>query len=509
MKAVIYCRKSTDNTRDQAQSLDIQLEWAENYIEQNNISVVETIVESKSAFKSHWRDGFERMMELFIKWDADTLIVYQLDRICRNPLDEGAVKHYTQQGNIKQIISSQGTFDGRQILTLSLFLAMANQYSIDHSTRVSNGRVKKVQSWWISWKAPLWYENNHKDFWNAIVWDDSVYIKRIFEMKAEGHSLRLIEDQVYQEGFRTTKWSRVTHSVIERIIQNPFYYWYIKYKWELFKWNHTPLISKDLYDRVNKKWRGIITFTDVNILPLKWMVKHKETWDTLDCYLAKKKYIFFRSSSRKDYKVSMSQSKIIEYFDEHIHLYGIPEEYKEPIEDDLNKKVSGELEENKKQALVLNKKITRLESEVKELRWMRRRREIWSDDFIEDKNQLTSDIEDLHNRLIGLNRINSETITQIEILHELLINLVSDWKSFSSLKKSKIIAIIVSELKIDNQKRLYIEENPIFKSLRMLNCSNWWSKCYSERTVSPFHRYMINNREKLERLNLCLEKILD
>jgi DNA invertase Pin-like site-specific DNA recombinase len=51
-RAIIYCRKSTDDEKNQQQSLDIQLEWTSHFIENNkNVRVIDTIVEAKSAFK--------------------------------------------------------------------------------------------------------------------------------------------------------------------------------------------------------------------------------------------------------------------------------------------------------------------------------------------------------------------------------------------------------------------------------------------------------------------------
>lgn len=45
------------------------------------------------------------------------------------------------------------------------------------------------------------------------------------------------------------------------------------------------------------------------------------------------------------------------------------------------------------------------------------------------------------------------------------------------------------ELKIDNKKRLYIEENPFFKALQKVNFNKWWSNIIELRT------FFENNRE--------------
>jgi len=166
MRVIIYARKSTDDWVNQQQSLDIQLDWATKFVEsRSDITVVETIIEAKSAFKIEWRDGFLKLVEHFEKWNADTLIVYQIDRICRNPLDEWNIKRLTQQWKIKTIYSSQWEFDWKQILTLSLFMAMANQYSIDHSFRVSKWMKSKIEKWYTNGGNRLGYYVDKNDNW--------------------------------------------------------------------------------------------------------------------------------------------------------------------------------------------------------------------------------------------------------------------------------------------------------------------------------------------------------
>ena len=73
MKAIIYSRKSTNEDWKQEQSIETQLNWCENYCEENNIEVIDTIVELQSASKL-WRWGFEKLLESFNKWKADILI---------------------------------------------------------------------------------------------------------------------------------------------------------------------------------------------------------------------------------------------------------------------------------------------------------------------------------------------------------------------------------------------------------------------------------------------------
>ena len=439
MRAIVYCRKSTDREDMQMQSLDIQLQWALEYCKSNKMTIAETILESKSASKITWREGFQKLVEHFEKWTADVLIVYNIDRIARNPLDEWNIKWLAQQWKIKQIHSPQWVFDWRQILVLSLHMAMANQYTIDLSARIKDGKKKKVEKWKISWRAPLGYQNDKNNNTIEVKDDESIYIKRIFEMRSEWHSLELIADQIHAEWFRTRKWYRVSKTVIERIIKSPFYYWVIAYKDELFKWDHNPIVSKELWDKANSQWRWITVVFDRDITPLKWMVKHYETWTTMTASLIKnKQYVYFHLHSKvKSWnKLWCNQNNIIKEFDKNIDLYCIPEHEKENIKEAIFEECWNKLDNNKKERKIIKWKITKLEKDKTWLITMRRNWELTTEEFLEEKNNIINEIEDYENKLIGLNRKDNSILDELDWMLELFINLNSLWKTASMDFKS-------------------------------------------------------------------------
>ena len=289
--------------------------------------------------KITWREWFAKLVNHFEKWTADHLVVYNIDRIARNPLDEWNIKWLAQQWKIKQIHSPQGIFDGRQILVLSLHMAMANQYTIDLSARICDWKLKKVKSWKISRRAPLWYSNNKETKDIETKENEVIYIKRIFEMRAEKFSLNLITDQINNEWFVTRKWNKVWKTVIERILKNPFYYGMIYYNHELYKWTHEPIVSKKLWDKANDNWRGIVIIKDRYLSPLKWKVTHYESWKKMSVSLIKKKYIYFHLHHRKnnDKKIWFLQKNMIKTFEKNIDFYCIPKEKEEIVKNTISK----------------------------------------------------------------------------------------------------------------------------------------------------------------------------
>lgn len=87
MKAIIYCRKSTDREDMQVQSLDDQLKFCRDTAQALGYEVVEEITESMSAKNPEKRPGFKKMMKM-LGDKADVVITWKVNRLARNPVDQ-------------------------------------------------------------------------------------------------------------------------------------------------------------------------------------------------------------------------------------------------------------------------------------------------------------------------------------------------------------------------------------------------------------------------------------
>jgi len=80
MKAIIYCRKSTDREDRQQLSLKAQVEECKKMVENEWYEIVEVIEESMTA-KKPWRTEFAKMMQMFYEWQADVIVTWKLNRL--------------------------------------------------------------------------------------------------------------------------------------------------------------------------------------------------------------------------------------------------------------------------------------------------------------------------------------------------------------------------------------------------------------------------------------------
>lgn len=91
MRYIIYARKSSESEDRQALSIQSQIDEMKRIAEKEKLQVVQIIQESKSA-KQPGREKFNAMIEAFQQGKADAILCWKIDRLARNPEDEGLIK---------------------------------------------------------------------------------------------------------------------------------------------------------------------------------------------------------------------------------------------------------------------------------------------------------------------------------------------------------------------------------------------------------------------------------
>ncbi|MEI7765721.1 MAG: recombinase family protein [bacterium] len=249
MNYIIYCRKSTDTEDRQVQSLESQENELIKLAEAQGLHVIEILHESMSA-KSEGRPVFNKVLDMFVKGKVDGIICWKLDRLARNFIDGGRIIDLLQKSVIKEIRTFEGIhLPTDNVLMIAMHFGMANQYIRDLSTNVKRGlRTKLEKGDWLN-KAPLGYLNDkitHKIITDSI---RSKYIVRAFELYITGkYGHKDISEILFNEGLRSCGNCKVPKSAIQRILSDSFYYGLMKTGGKLYNGNHTPLISKALYD---------------------------------------------------------------------------------------------------------------------------------------------------------------------------------------------------------------------------------------------------------------------
>src|SRR5580700_8836179 len=237
LKHFLYCRKSSEDDDRQALSIVAQLSELNAIAESNELSIVKTFTESKSA-KEPGREIFNDMLRRIEAGEANAILTWKLDRLARNFDDGGRIIGMLQRGVIQEIRTFEKTYlPSDNVLLIAMEFGMANQYVRDLSLNIRRGIREKVRRGIFNGKAPLGYYNDPR--LRTIEPHPKTFkkLKAILEQFATGqYSLTAIQKEMIRAGLVSKQGAKVLSlSSIEHLLKNPTYYGVFKHKGELYQ----------------------------------------------------------------------------------------------------------------------------------------------------------------------------------------------------------------------------------------------------------------------------------
>jgi len=268
MKAVILARVSTAKQEAEGHSLKAQNKRLQEYAQRKGFEIVKTFSFSESA-GNKIRKKFLEVMD-YIKSHKDTkvLLCENVDRITRNFKDAVDLDEMRRNENLEIHFVQDSFFLNKNSTGQDLFMweakvFIAKQYLNRLSDDVKRTNELKIQNKeWIT-KAKIGYAGvyNEKGKRTDIIPDParSHYIAKIFEMYATGTcSTKKIAEDMEKLGLKsnTDNLQPLYRSQIHSILKDPFYYGEMKINGQLHPHKYQPLISEQLFRRVQAVFSG-------------------------------------------------------------------------------------------------------------------------------------------------------------------------------------------------------------------------------------------------------------
>lgn len=255
MKAILYVRVSSKE-QSEGYSLDAQIDLLQAYASKNGFEVTRVFQETESA-KKGGRPLFNEMLQMIEKTPGLHLLVEKTDRLYRNAYDWATLDPDRLSVNIHLVKENeilQRDSKSHQKFIHGIKVLMAKNFIDNLSEETRKGMYKKLESGGYPFMAPVGYKNNPIS--HDVVIDDEYapFIRRAFDEFSSGrYSLMALNQMLYDEGFRSKRAkSRPNKEAMKRVLTNKFYYGVMEVKGTLYQGKHQPLISKELYDRVQK-----------------------------------------------------------------------------------------------------------------------------------------------------------------------------------------------------------------------------------------------------------------
>jgi len=225
----IYARKSEEAEDRQVQSIGDQLRQAEDLKLKLNISTKETFSESRSA-KMPGRPEFTRMIE-----EIDNLggvkgiIVWKLNRLFRNPEDEGKIRQRLSDGRIKEIITPSKTYyEADSDFIMAVEGAQAQRFIRDLREDTQRGINSKLKKGIAPILAPPGYKNDvaKRQGERDIIPHETQFIlvRQLFETYMTGnYSVQQIYEEAVSLGVKSNRGKIVSRTQLYEMLRNPFY----------------------------------------------------------------------------------------------------------------------------------------------------------------------------------------------------------------------------------------------------------------------------------------------
>jgi hypothetical protein len=194
------------------------------------------------------------MLAMIHRGEANGILCWKLDRLARNPIDGSAVDWMLQQGILQHIQTFQRAYcPTDNVLMMNLEFGMANQFIRDLSTNTKRGMRKKVEDGWFPHKPPVGYLSNKHKLPNLppIYKDPGMFpiVKNLWEtLVRQNCTIDALHKLSIEKGLRRPNGKPLSLSKCHELFRNPFFYGYFRWKGEIHKGNHEPMITKEFFD---------------------------------------------------------------------------------------------------------------------------------------------------------------------------------------------------------------------------------------------------------------------
>lgn len=257
-KVAIYVRVSTTKQEEEGYSIEEQKDKLSSYCNIKDWSVYKIYTDGGFSGSNTHRPALEQLIKDAKNRKFDTVLVYKLDRLSRSQKDTLYLIEDVFLENKIDFVSLLENFDtstpfGKAMVgILSVFAQLEREQIKERMQLGKLGRAKAGKS--MMWARTSYGYDYHKETGTVTVnpWQ-SIIIADIFDWYLSGKSITKIRDalnDMYGEESGGKVWN---YRAVRVILSNPVYCGYNQYKGEIYKGNHEPIISEEVFNKTQEE----------------------------------------------------------------------------------------------------------------------------------------------------------------------------------------------------------------------------------------------------------------
>ena len=479
IKYFIYARKSSESEDRQVLSIGSQVDALKELKDKSNLSIIETLTESKTA-KMPGRPIFNEMLQRIRQGEAQGILCWKLDRLARNPVDGGEIAWLLQQGTIKHILTPEREYHPEDnVMLMNVEFGMANQFILDLRKNTMRGLTTKAKQGWYPGFAKPGYLNEkyNKKGEKQILKDPDRYhiIKKAFELMLTGvySPMQILDKLNNGYGYRTLIKGRMggkpmVRSAIYEIFSDPFYYGKFEYPQGSGNWydgKHEPMITSDEYFRIQellgrpgRPRPKIHTFAYTGLLRCAECgaaITAEEKTKTNKGNGLVHHYTYYRCTRHKNPNCTQQsvEVKVLEkQIDEYLQRIEIPEDFKNWVLRWLGGMNEKEIKSRAAIAQTQQKTYNDTQRQLDNLTQMKIKELVTDGEYVEQKNRLLKTREQLSAQLKSTEQRADNWMEQVEKTFTFSCYARRWFKNGSMEQKKAILSTLGSHLLIKDRK---------------------------------------------------------
>lgn len=473
-KAVIYARVSSKEQEETGYSLDSQVKLLKEYAEARGFRVAKIFRISESASGNKMRKVFSEMMDFLRKNKINVQICEKTDRLTRSRKDAVIVDEWIKE-DVKNethfvkenfILNSESRANEKFIWGIKV--EVAQYYTNNLSEEVKKGQKEKLEQGWLPTTPPLGYKTIGEKGKRIHIVDSEIapLIVEMFKLYATGqYSIQRLTKVMAEKGLRTRGGYKLVRSRMADLLSDPFYYGTNRWNGKLYKGVQEPLISKDLFDRVQEVLNNKTTpkYFRHDYL-LKGLIKCEDcggllTWEK------HKGHIYGHCNKCEEKRPWYKEEEILEYISGELKDFLVLKpRLASWVQKALKELHKGEIKQKTDVLEGLKNQQNRLRQQQSMLYQDRLDGRI-SVDFFDDKsNQITTELNEIANAMGRQNQSESKYYELGSKIFEISQKASDIFSNAKKENKRKILALMCEDIMVRDGK-LVLEFTKVFETL--------------------------------------------
>ena len=233
MKAVIYCRVSTQEQVNEGNSLLTQERLCKQFAKNNDYEVDKVFVEEGESAKTIYRTSLQKMMKYctLMEGKIDAVLIYRIDRLSRETADYIALRVFFNKLGIKLVSTSEPIENTPTGRFLENVLASSAQMDNEiRGERSKNGMIDRLKQGRWMFQAPLGMKTVGEKGASNIepVEPTASHINKVFVTLSSGlTTVEEVRRDSVRWGLVTNKGKALSTSMFHKMIRNPIYKGYL------------------------------------------------------------------------------------------------------------------------------------------------------------------------------------------------------------------------------------------------------------------------------------------